>query len=552
MPIYRRALVLVSGVASAALITTGAAATPAWAQTAARGTAVPGSLALTALSFSQSSVDATSGNATVTLNWTVTDSNPAATDVAGEVDIRLGGPQPFTYVGVTYPAPFDLTGSLTSQVQGNPSGTVGSASFSYTFSVPQYASASTADWVVANVTLQDDQGDNLTLGGSQLARFRAAALTAAELVDSTGPTYDLLQFASGSQRPFVYDNGVSGSVTYTLELLDPQSGFWQGSLTLQGPGGEKERGTFGQVFDQFNQIFTCGGNDNFDLTDSFCNVTVTIPAGAAAGTWTVSTIHLTDNAGNTATYRNLGALPITVTQNEVVTATGFSANPGQVNDWQNVAPSTLSFSVSGAVGGVSAVYVDAGSPDGSTCAFQAGGAAVSGDAVSVPLFVLPRTEFIDPPVHCSITGVAIVDGQGDVAVYGSEYAAPSPGVTITQVPDTPPGLSSVSLSPASVPQSTSAQTVVLKFTTGNNLAAVNLIIATLYDSSGNQVGGAFFDGFLDSNTSNAAQLSIIAGLPPGVYTVGLTMIDYGNLVTKYGPGGQAMPGGPLQLMVTSS
>ncbi len=121
---------LVSAVASAALITTGAAATPVWAQAARGEAAVPGSLALTSLSFSQSRVDATTGTATVTLNWTVTDSNPAAADVAGEVDIRLAGPQPFTYVGVTYPAPFDLTGSVTGQAQGSPSGTVQDASFS--------------------------------------------------------------------------------------------------------------------------------------------------------------------------------------------------------------------------------------------------------------------------------------------------------------------------------------------------------------------------------------------------------------------------------------
>lgn len=552
MPTYRRGLLLVSAVASAVLITTGAAAAPAWAQTAARGAAVPGSLALTAVSFSQSSVDATSGTATVTLNWTVTDSNPAAADVAGEVDIRLAGAQSFTYVGVTYPAPFDLTGSLTGQRQGSPSGTVQDASFSYTFSVPQYANTPAADWVVANVTLQDDQGDTLTLGGSQLARFHAS-LTATESVDSTPPTYDSLQFASFSQRPFVYDNGVSTPITYTLEVLDPQSGSWRGRLTLQGPGGQTERGTFDNTWDQFNQIFTCGGNSGFSLTDQFCNVTVTIPAGAAVGTWTVSTIQLTDNAGNTATYRNLGALPITVTANKVVTATGFSASPDQVNDWQNIAPSTLSFTISGAVGGVTAVYVDASGPFGDDfCANQAGAVTVSGDTVSVPLFVEERATNDVAPLACSITGLAIVDGQGDVALYGSEYGAPSLGVTITQVPDTPPMLASASLSPASVPESSSVQTVSLVFTTGNNLAAVNFVSATLYDSSGNQVGGGAFDGFLRSNASNGLLLGIAANLPPGVYTVGLVLIDFGNLVTKYGPGGQAMPGGPLQLTVTSS
>jgi hypothetical protein len=555
MSICRRALVLVSAVASVALITTGASAAPAWAQAAARAASVPGSLALTALSFSQSSVDATSGNATVTLNWTVTDSNLAAADVAGEVDIRLAGAQPFTYVGVTYPAPFDLTGSVTGQGQGNPSGTVHDASFSYTFSVPQYASSSTAHWVVSSVALQDDQGDTQSLDGPHLASFSAASphgISATELVDTTPPTYDSLQFANFSQRPFVY-SGSSTPIAYTLEVLDPQSGFWQGSLTLQGPGGQKERGTFDNSFDEFNQVFTCEEGLGIGLTDTFCNVSVTIPAGAAAGTWTVSTIQLTDNAGNTATYRNVDALPITVTANKVVTATGFSASPDVVNDWQNDATSTLSFTVSGAVGGVSAVYVDAASPNGDFCAQQGTEFTVSGDTISVPLVIGENPQFGDGTVDCSLTGVAIVDGQGDVTLYGTEYGAPapSPAVNITQVPDTPPVLASVSLSPASVPESTSAQVVSLDFTSGNNLAAVNFISASLYDSSGNLVGGGSFDGFLGSNSSNGLLLFIPASLPPGVYTVGMTLIDFGNLVTTYGPGGQPMPGGPLQLTVTS-
>jgi hypothetical protein len=94
--------------------------------------------------------------------------------------------------------------------------------------------------------------------------------------------------------------------------------------------------------------------------------------------------------------------------------------------------------------------------------------------------------------------------------------------------------------------------VSLTFTTGNNLAAVSFVSASAYDASGNQVGaGGSFDGFLRSNASNALQFFIPANLPPGVYTVGLVLIDLGGLVTTYGPGGQPMPGGPLQLTVTS-
>jgi len=535
---------IATGAAAAALITlsVGAAAAPASAATGAGAQpAAHGKLAVTALGFSQSTVDASTGTATVTLNWTVTDSDPSATDVAGLVYIRMAGSKPGTFIGMAAVGAYDLTGALTGDEQGNGSGTAQDASFSYTFAVPQYANATTARWEVSEVTAQDDQGHTLTLTGARLAAFHAV-LTATELVDSTAPTYDSLMFATPGQRPYVYNNGASGSMTYYLEVLDAQSGLWRGSVTLRGPEGQTARGTFSMVYSVADEVDLCNGELSPDDNDALCTVTVTIPAGAAAGTWTVSTIRLTDNAGNVAVYRNIDALPITVTANAVVTASGFSASPSEVNDWQNSATSTVSFTVAGAVDGVSAAYVDAAG-----ACVQSGAATVAGDVVSVPMTVVVGTP------SCTISGIAVLDGAGDLALYGSEYGAPSPGVTITQVPDTPPVIASASLSPSSVPESASAQTVTLYVTTGSTLAPVTDIIASLYDSSGNQVAGAsaFFSGYLTSGETWPLSFTVPANLAPGVYTVGMTVIDSANLSTSYSPSGQAIPGGPVQLTVTS-
>jgi hypothetical protein len=349
-------------------------------------------------------------------------------------------------------------------------------------------------------------------------------------------------FASPGQEPYVHDNGVNGSMTYYLEVLDAQSGLWRGSITLRGPDGQTARGTFSMAYSVPDGLDFCNAELSPDDNDALCTVTVTIPAGAAAGTWTVSTIRLTDNAGNVSVYRNVDALPITVTANAVVTATGFSASPSQVNDWRNSPVSTVSFTVSGAVDGVSAAHVDAQGD-----CVQSGTATVTGDVVSVPMRVIDGTQI------CTITGIAVLDGAGDLALYGSEYGAPSPGVTITQVPDTPPVIASAALSSSSVPESTSAQNVTLSVTTGNTLAAVSDIIASLYDSSGNQVAGAgaFFSGNLDSGVTWPLSFTVPANLAPGVYTVGMNVFDSTNLSTSYGPGGQAIPGGPVQLTVTS-
>lgn len=519
-----------------------AMAAPASAATAAKA----GRLAVTALSFAQSSVDASAGDATVTLNWTVTDSNPDATDVAGDVYIRMAGKTPGTYIGQAYEGTYDLTGALTGDETGNGSGTAQDASYSYSFAVPQYANSATARWVVTKVTAQDDQGAKLTLTGSGLSSF-GAVLTATELVDSTPPTYDSLMFADPNQRPYVYDNDVNGSMTYYLEVLDAQSGFWRGSITLEGPDGRSARGTFSMVYSVTEGVELCNGTLS-SLNDALCTVTVTIPAGAAAGTWTVSKVSVTDNAGNTATYRNLDTLPITVTANKVVTAGGFSASPNPVNNWGSFTTSDLTMTVSGAQDGVSAVYVDGSTGD----CVQAGPATVgSGGAVSVPLTIVQNV------ASCTITGIAVLDGAGDLALYGSEYGAPSPGVTITQVPDTPPVITSASLSPDTVVTSASAQSVNLTVDIGAVVAPVDQINAVLYDSSGNQVtdGSGVFASLPDTGTGPVTlTFTVGAGLAPGVYTVGLILIDVAGMDTIYGPGpgGQAMPGGPLQLTVTSS
>lgn len=419
---HARLRIAAAAVAGALVASTmGAAAASASAATgAAAKPAAQGKLAVTALSFSQSSVDASTGTATVTLNWTVTDSNPSATDVAGLVDIRMAGATAGTYTGIATVAAYDLTGALGGgNGQINSSGTAQDASFSYTFSVPQYANATTARWEVSKATARDDQGEALTLTGAKLAGFHAV-LTATEQTDSTAPTYDTLLFASPEQRPYVYDNGVNGSMAYYIGFQDSQSGFWRGSLTLQGPDGQTARGTFSMAYSPAENQDLCDGGPS-DANDGVCTLTVTIPAGAAVGTWTVSEIRLIDNAGNVAVYRNVDALPITVTANATLTASGFSANP--VNDSQNSATTTVSFTVSGAVDGVSAAYVDAG-----TQCVQAGAATVSGDVVSVPMTVFVGTQ------SCAVTGIAVLDGAGDLALYGSEYGAPSPGVTITQAP----------------------------------------------------------------------------------------------------------------------
>jgi hypothetical protein len=500
-------------------------------------------LSLSSLAFSQSTVNATGGGATVTLSWTIADSDTAATDVAGDVFIQMAGGHPDTYIGTAHEAPYDLTGALSGFEAGNGSGTAQRATFSYTFTVPQYANAASARWVVSQVTAKDSQGASLTLSGQQLNRYHAG-VTATELVDSTAPQYSQLAFANPNQRPYRYSNGSTTSIVYSLLVTDSQSGFWQGEIKLSGPDGQTVTTPFAVTYSVTQGLDQCGTDFSFGTTSVSCTVSVTIPANAAAGTWAIDSISLTDNAGNTAISRHLDALPVTVTSNAVVQASAFSASPNPVNNWAGPAPFTLSMAVAGARQGVSAVYVDSSGPCSQLSTTPVTG---SGGTISVSMNMLELAP------SCKIIGIAVVDGAGDVALYGSEYGAPDPGVTITQVPDTTaPVATAASLSPASIAYSADSQFVTLTINVNDAVAPVNEVGVFLYNSAGQ--GSEVSFGGVTSTLSGpvTVSVSIPAGEAAGSYTVGFQLFDTGGLEASYGtPGAQPVPGGPLTLTITS-
>jgi hypothetical protein len=500
--------------------------TAAWPAHAALAAAAGGRLTLTQLSFAQSSVDASGGGAAVALNWTLKDPNPAATTITGDVKIRMAGAQAGTYVGQVYDIPFSLPGYTPGLTT---SGTAQDSGYSYSFAVPQYAFASTARWDVIQVTAQDDQGARLSLQGNGLNRFRDV-LTATELPDSTPPAYDSLEFPvqPGPSRPYVYNGGSGGSSSYYFNADDAQSGFWKGTLTLAGPGGKALSASFSYQYSVPDQVGACGSATVFDDTSAACQPTVTIPANAPAGTWTVSKLELWDNAGNHATYRNLNALPVIVTSNSVVRASGFTASPNPVNNWTQTQTVQISLNVSGAQGGVGTIYVDftAGSP----CSQQSDTPTANPDGTySVPISMLSIA------TSCTVAGIAVLDGAGNVAVYGTEYGEPDLGIKLTRVPDTtPPVATSASVSPASLPQSADSQFVGLTVDVSDPVAPVTEISETIFDTSGTIVGGGFGGVTATLSGPVISSVPVPAGLPPGTYTVAFQLTDAGGLTSSYG------------------
>jgi hypothetical protein len=498
-------------------------------------------LGLKALAVGQKSVDATSGSATVTIDWTVTDGSTAATDMTGDITV-----QEVAADGSLIGAPQDLTFSFQPRwpYQANPvAGTMASADYSYAFPVPQYAAGSTAQWAVVQVTAKDDQGGTLTVGRQKLARF-GAQFTAKELIDSTGPAYDDLGLAF-NQPGYLYNADASVTERYRLHVTDAESGFFRGRLVLSGPQRATASGTL-QVVSDSNGTLRCGPDTYvFDTHDVDCTVDVTIPAGAPAGTWSVSRVSLTDAAGNVSVTRGLSGAPVHVTQNSTLQASDFAISPAQYNNWNGFATLTVTMQPTGVRDGIASVTLL-----GDGC-----GGSVTQNPVVAPdgsISVLATV----PPVYtrqCTVTGIGITDGAGDAAAYGTAFHGPALDLVATQIPDTAaPVVNSASLDTTSVPASSLPRNDVLTLDV-TSFVGVTGFSLTVYDASGASVDGA--DGGVSSVTNGPLKLLVPLhqGLAPGVYTVGFMLTDVGGLHSQYGyPNGvgSPVPGGPLLITVT--
>lgn len=497
---------------------------------------------VTALAVEQSTVDATSGDATVTIDWTVTDGNAAATDMSGALTVQQVGTD-----GRLIGAPRSLTFSFQPQWPYQASavaGTIASAEYSYAFPVPQYAAASTARWAVVKAAAQDDQGGVLTMGRQKLAGFDAA-FTATHLVDSTGPAYDGLGTVL-DQPEYLYNADTSVTTRYRLHVTDADSGFFRGELVLGGPQGATASGSF-RVTQDTDGTQQCGDYTGYDTHDIFCTVEVDVPADAPAGIWSVSRLRLTDASGTVSVAKGLSQDPVHITRNSTVQASDFAISPAQYNNWNTPAPLTITMKPSGFQGGIASV----------TVLLDGCGGSVTDNPVIAPDGTI-SVRATAPPIYtkrCTVTGIGLTDGAGESAAYGTAFHGPALDLVATQTPDTAaPVVNSASLDVTSVPASTLPRNAVLTLDV-TSFVGVDGFSLTVYDADGEPVGG--MSGGISSVTSGPLELVVPLhqGLAPGAYTVGFTLTDAGDLHTQYGyPGGHGspVPGGPLVITVTDA
>ncbi|MCA2215833.1 hypothetical protein [Jidongwangia harbinensis] len=242
----------------------------------------------THLSIDTEHVDVTGGPADATVSLTLTDTNPAAVEVMGWVELRqfAGG----TEVGA--PLRLRIFDPLLDTAPG-----VRTATIALSFPVPRYGTAPEAVWRVTRVDVLDGQIER-TLRGDALAAF-GAEFGVTQLVETDAPRLDDVTLGE-NQSPYVVDPGTGVRVDYRVTATDLPSGLWKGRLVLAGPGGARLTTPFAAVWD--GRHLTCGSNLIDGIYDHVeCRVDVAIPAGTPAGTWTVARVTLTDRLGTSAT-----------------------------------------------------------------------------------------------------------------------------------------------------------------------------------------------------------------------------------------------------------
>ncbi len=513
------------------------AATPAAAAPGKRP-----ALAVAGVAFGVDRVDARSGTATVHLTWTVTDRDRVAAQISGAVTVQqfsrgqaVGAARVFAY------SLLDFGFVDTVAVSGN----ARRSSYDYPFLVPRAGPRELTSWRVVSVTAADDRGNARTVGAGELAGPRAT-LVARGVVDTTAPA--VISVGGGPvDESIVFDAGSGISGVYHVEIADAGSGFWKGRLTLTGPTGTTVTAPF-RLVDGGAGTLTCGEDPGFSRSDTTCGVRVTVPTGSPAGRWEVTSIEVIDAAGNTGSgSAGPGVAPVQFTRNEVLSATDFTIGQRVVNNWRSNVRVPITLRPVGARGGITEFSIRT-----DNC-----GPGLIGDPITNPDGTMSVTWLISPGVErCVVTGIKLVDGAGNVALYGDQYFAPPIDLSVTRVPDTtPPVALAATISPTSVKASELVNRTVLRLAVTvdtTSLAPINGYGADVFNAAGENVSTQF--GGTGEGPGGTVEIFIdLTRFQPGTYTVAFKLDDAARLQTSYGyPSGttRPVPGGPLILTVT--
>jgi len=293
------------------------------------------------------------------------------------------------------------------------------------------------------------------------------------------------------------------------------------------------------------------------------SVTITFPAFSNSGTWTVGTIFLLDNAGNTtvldtATISGLGfptTLQITSATDSVAPKlTGFSLAPGSIDTTSGPANLAMNFTATDDQSGVKTVQVGLSSPSGastpSVTVNLTPNTSVSGTANS------PFPKFSESGTW-TVTSVFVADAVGNTQVLGTADLAGQgfpASFNVTSSHDTqPPALATFGFTPGSIDTAAGPSGVTVNYKVTDDLSgATTFQVGFLSPSGANTaLGSATFPA--NVSMTGTANVPFPKGSETGTWTVASAFVsDAAGNTTTLATGDLVGRGFPTQVTVTNN
>lgn len=448
---------------------------------------------LKSLQFTPATIDTSTGAAEVTLSFSVTD------DASGATYFEASFLDPSGAFRQSASAKFAPTLAATSSVR-------------VTF--PQFSNSGT--WTLSQVFLSDSAGNTLILDAEGLSRRGfPTRLEVRSARDTVSPKLTALEFAPAG----IDTSAGPADVKLNYTATDDLSGVNYIELSFVSPSGTGRR----------------GGSAKFDAARSVSNsITVTFPPHCEPGQWTLTTVFLSDAAGNTLVLDADGVSGMGFrTALHVVSAsdttppslTGLRFAPEAIDTSQTPATVKVDFTATDDLSGVNYVELSFLSPSGG---FRQGGSVKFDAAKSVSNSIAVTFPRLSEPGQWTLNVVFLSDAAGNTLVLDAEGVARSglkANLEVKSTSDTiPPSLTALRFAPEAIDTSQGPATVTVELSATDNFSGVKSAEIVFVSPSGNlkRSGSAVFAPARE--ITGSIQVTFLQSSEPGVWRVESVMI----------------------------
>jgi hypothetical protein len=478
---------------------------------------------ITSLSFSSSTINATTSSAVLTVTAHITDDLSGMNN--GSVAFRSPNGKHLTET-----APFV-------KVSGTETNGIWEAKVTF----KQYIEP--GPWKLAALHLQDNVENGITLGARRLAARGLPNIVQVESVQDEEPPV----LAGLSISPSLVNvTASSQTVAVTAHITDNLAGFNHGSITFESPNTNQvtAEATFTKL----------SGTE----TDGMYEATVTFNQFIQSGTWKVRSLRLVDNVANVAELSAAAlqakSMPNSVSVTSVEDTAPpalvtFTVSPATVNTKTSAQTATVTAEITDNASGFAHGTVVFESPSGKVVTKTVAFSKQSGSATKgIYEALVPFKQFIEAGTW-KVSNVNLTDAVGNEANLSATDLAGkglTNSVNVESNSDSePPALASLEITPRTINTATKDEPVVLIAHITDNLSGFHFGFVTFESESGKkQTASSPFSVKLSGTETNGTFEAVVnfrQSLESGTWRISSLMLldNAGNEITLTAAGLEA-------------